>query len=234
VKRLVGAFIIIAFAVAAGRVAYLQAANLKWFKLADVEISCPEHLSEDQVLKASALRVGESIFRQNFELAGERLIALPGVEVIEVQRVLPSKVKIDVYPEKVVLLVKTHKLFGLTRGLKLIELKQMDQVLPVVTGLGNTHKSDYTDKIKLGYALSIYTRLNALSENLAGRLSEIHFTGDDNVDMYFDPGGVKVVVPLRDYQQALARMVIIDNKGLLGNSGSFDMTAGKMVVKDGV
>ena len=233
-KRLVGALIIIALAIAAGRFTYLKAADLSWFKLANVEISCPEHLTENQVLQASALQVGESIFKQNIQLAGERLIALPGVEVIEVQRVLPSKVKIDVYPEKVVLLVKTHKLFGLTRALKMIELKQMDQVLPVVTGLKNSKKSQYDDKIKLGYALSIYGKLNTLSENLAGRLSEIHFTNDDKVNMYFDPGGVKITVPLRDYEQALTRMVILDNKGLLGNSGSFDMTAGKMVVKDGV
>jgi hypothetical protein len=52
--------------------------------------------------------------------------------------------------------------------------------------------------------------------------------------LIFDPGGVKVLMPLRNYQKSLARLVLLDNKGILGNSGSFDMTAGKMVVKDGV
>jgi hypothetical protein len=142
-------------------------------------------------------------------------------------------VEINLYPDEVILFVKIKKLYGLTRGLKLIGVTKPDTILPVVTGISGSKKNSYSDKIKLCYALEIYHELRNLSDNLANRLSEIHFKRSDLVYLYFDPGGVKVIMPLRNYDKALPRLVLMDNRGILGNSGSFDMRAGKMVVKGG-
>jgi len=233
-KRLIGALIIVALAVVGGRYAFVGISGLSWFRLAEVEISCPEHLTEKQVLEASRLKIGESIFDQQLDAAGDSLMNLPGVEAVDVRRKLPSKVIIDIYPEEVVLFVKTDKMYGLTKGLKLIDLKAMDHVLPVVTGLSTAKKYTYQNKLNLCYALSLYEQLCSLSDNLTGRLSEIHFVDNSRVEMFFDPGGAKVLLPLRDSRAALSRLVVLDSRGILGNSGSFDMTAGKMVVRHGV
>lgn len=232
-KRLLGALIIILLAVITSRFAFVKASELSWFELSSVDINCPAHLENEQVLKLSNLKVGESIFSQDLQQAGISLKELPGVEALTIKRKLPSKVEINLYPDEIVLFVKIKKLYGLTRGLKLIRIAKPEIILPVVTGISNAENIGHTDKTKLCYALELYKTLRSLSENLSGRLSEINFKGTDLVNLYFDPGGVKVIIPLRDYDKALSRLVIMDNKGILGSFGSFDMRAGKMVVKGG-
>jgi hypothetical protein len=41
-------------------------------------------------------------------------------------------------------------------------------------------------------------------------------------------------LPLRNYQEALARLVIMDGRGLLKEAGCIDMSGGRMVCKTGV
>lgn len=233
-KRLVGALIIVAFSVISARYAYIKTGELSWFKLSEVEIECPEYLDDEQIISKSNLELGHSIFEQDFALAAESLVTLPGIEAVSVQRKLPSKVKLQLHPDKVVLFIKTDKIYGLTRGLKMININKRDKVLPVVTGISSRKKNSYRNTINMCYALSLYDELSLLSNNLSNRLSEIHFKNSKMIELYFDPGGVKVLLSLRNYKKSLSRLVVIDSKGLLGNTGSFDMTAGKMVVKGGV
>ncbi|MCP4583328.1 MAG: FtsQ-type POTRA domain-containing protein [candidate division Zixibacteria bacterium] len=233
-KRLIGAILIISAAVTAGRFAFIELTGLSWFCLSDVEINCPESIEKDKVLEVSKFKIGEPVFGQDFGQAADSLIKIPGIEAVSVKRRLPGSVKIDLEPEAVVLFVKKKKIYGLTRALKLVEIDRPDYYLPVVTGLSEKKTYRYRDNMKLCYSLALYENMESLSRNLSGRLAEIHFRDTRQVELIFDPGGVKVLLPLRNYQESLARLVLLDNKGILGNSGSFDMTAGKMVVKNGV
>ena len=221
-------------AVISARYAYLNAVEISWFKLANVDIECPGHLDNKIVLEKSELKIGESIYDQDYDKAVNSLISLPGIEAVSVKRKLPSTIKLELHPDEVVLFVKTDKIYGLTRGLKMINVNKRDQVLPVVTGLSSRKRDSYRSRMRLCYALSLYNELRKQSLNLSNRLSEIHFNNNEEVEMFFDPGGVKVQLPLRNFEKTLARLVVMDNKGILRNSGSFDMTAGKMVVKGGV
>jgi hypothetical protein len=141
-----------------------------------------------------------------------------------------------------VLLVKAESLYGLTRGQKLIKIEQPEMILPLVTGIegdyaGPPAKSSgyyYTDQIKLYYAFKIFDTIHAFSDSLADRLSEIHFTDNHNVELYFDPYGLKVLLPLRGYQQALSRLAIMETRGLLKESGAIDMSGGRMISRTGV
>jgi len=129
---------------------------------------------------------------------------------------------------------RTNRLYGLTRSLKLVDITDRKLVLPVITGLTGSGRQSYNEKMKLCYAVDIYDTLRLLSKSLADRLSEIHFCKQDEAELFFNPGGVKVLINFRNYKKALYRLTVLDLKGILGNSGSFDMTAGKMVVKNGV
>ena len=233
-KRLIGALIILSIAVGGARFAYMKIIDLKFFKLTSIEVNCPDSFDKNKITKVSKLQIGESVFCQDYTAAANCLLALPGVEQVKVNRKLPSKVTIDIYGEEVVLFVKTVNLYGLTRAARIIDLNGLETVLPVVTGINERKKTSYSEKLRLCYALDLFRGLNRLSANLAGRLSEINVADPETAVMYFDPGGVKVVLPLRDYDTALLRLVLLDNKGVLGNSGSFDMTAGKVVIRNGV
>ena len=239
-KRLIGAVIIVTLAIAGGRLAFMKITDLAWFRLGEIKVACPDNLEKDEVIKASMLKTGQSIFKQNLETAGAELLHLPGVEAVTVSRKLPSSMAIDLAPEETVLFVKADKIMGLTRALKLIKVETGDRILPVVTGVSGMARSNSTDRLKLGYALAIHDDLLSLSPNLAGRLAEIHCTKVTRggaaglIELYFDPGGVRVLISLRNYKEALQRIVVLDNAGMLGNSGYFDMTAGRMVIKGGI
>jgi len=234
VKRLIGALLIVSLAVAGGRYSFLKLSEISWFCLWEVKIKCPDNIEQKQVLDTSRLKIGESVFAQDLIRAGHALLRMPGIESVKVKRKLPSSVEIQLEPEEVVLFVKKNKIYGLTRALKLVDIGNPKEFLPVVTGLSDSRSQVYQNDIKLCYSLALYDKMRLSSKNLSGRLSEIHFLDSDKVELIFDPGGVKVLIPLRNYPESLNRLVTLDSKGILGNSGSFDMTAGKMVVKNGV
>ena len=231
-KRLVGALIVVLLAVIVGRYAYYGLGKLTWFNLADVRISCSDRIKQEDVLKISNLKIGESIFHQDLEYAGNVLLEIPEVEIVNISRKLPNSVAINLVSDQIELLVKTGNLYGLTRTLKLVDLKNSNLVLPVITGITSSGKLNYNDKMKLCYALTIYDKLKTLPNSLADRLSEIHFNESGLVELFFNPGGVKVIMHLRNHQYTLNRLSILDSEGVLGNTGSFDMTAGRIITKN--
>jgi cell division septal protein FtsQ len=233
-KRLIGALIIVSIAVLAGRFAYYGLNELPWFHLNEVNIKDSDYLSHDEVLKASRLNVGESIFTQDIEIAAAELLELPGVEEIEINRQLPQSINIRLTTDRIALLAKTGKICGLTRTLKLIDNPDKDLILPIVTGLRESSRLSYNDRIRLRYALNIYDDLQINSNSLAERLSEIHFVSSREMELYFNPGGLRVSMPLRNYTQCLKRMTIMDARGLLGNTGFVDMMSGRIIARSGV
>lgn len=232
-KRLIGAFIIVALAVVSSRFAFINLSELSWFNLSDVHINCPGQIDEAKVMETSMLKLNESIFHQDIESACKALIEMPGVEAVKIKRKLPKSLEIDLKADKVELFVRTNKLYGLTRSLKFVDVKNSKTILPVITGLVNSKKLSYKDKMMLGYAITINDKLKKLSNTLADRLSEIHFGKPGTVALIFNPGGVRVLLHLRNHEEALYRLSMLDVKGILGNAGYFDMTAGRMIVRGG-
>ena len=145
-KRLVGALIVVLLAVIVGRYAYYGLGKLTWFNLADVRISCSDRIKQEDVLKISNLKIGESIFHQDLEYAGNVLLEIPEVEIVNISRKLPNSVAINLVSDQIELLVKTGNLYGLTRTLKLVDLKNSNLVLPVITGITSSGKLNYNDK----------------------------------------------------------------------------------------
>lgn len=245
-KRLLGAVVVVSMAVIAGRYVYLELNRLPFFRLSEIEIKCPDYIDKADVLRTAGLKIGDSIFYQDLDKATNSLLEMTGVQAVKVKRLLPASIKIQLEADEVVLFVKADMIYGLTPSQKLVTLANPKNILPVVTGLdvvksqniqtGHWSSSgfNYSDRVRLCYAIKIYEELKTLSENLADRLSEMHFTGFNQVELFFDPGGLKVLLPLRDRQRALSRLSLLDFNGILGNSGSFDMTGGRMVVKSGV
>ncbi|MCD6161645.1 MAG: FtsQ-type POTRA domain-containing protein [candidate division Zixibacteria bacterium] len=230
-KRLIGAFIIVAMATAGGRFTFISLSQLSWFNLSDVQINCPDKIDTDKVMETSGLKLDESIFHQDIESACKALIEMPGIESVKIKRKLPKLLEIDMKADKIELFARTNKLYGLTRSLKFVDAKNSKTILPVITGLTSSKKLSYRDKMMLGYALTINDKLKKLSDTLAHRLSEIHFGKYGTVALIFNPGGVRVLLHLRNHEEALYRLSTLDVKGILGNSGFFDMTAGRMIVR---
>lgn len=232
-KRLVGAMVVVASGLFLGRVAFSQLEWLPLFNLANIKVNCSEAIKVEDVLSYSNLRLGSSIFKQDLQAAGERLLRLPGIESVSLKRRLPKTVEINVVSDKIELLAKTKGIRCLTSTLKLVDMEKSMAILPIVTGLSPTTRPGYSDRRKLCYSLAIYDELAQQSPNLADRLSEIHMNENDTAELFFNPGGARVIIALRNCRQAVGRLVVLDTNGILGNTGFFDMTAGRMVVEGG-
>jgi cell division septal protein FtsQ len=240
-KKLIGAILVISLAVAAARFAYMQVNNIPWLNLSRVNVKCPPDFQKQSVVSNSQLAIGQSIFKQDLESASKRLLGMPNVQAVTIKRRLPSTIDIQIETQQTILLVKADRLYGLTCGQKMIEIDQPDDI-PLVTGIEGDYSTQsvinsgyyYTDQIKLCYAIGIYNTLQTISANLADRLSEIHFVDINKVELYFDPDGSKVIVPIRGYPQSLARLAAIDGKDLFTGMVVIDMSGGRMINRSGV
>jgi hypothetical protein len=240
-KKLIGAIILISLAVVSARFAYMQVNNIPWLNLSQVNVQCPPEIQKQSVVSGSQLAIGQSIFKQDIETASKRLLGMPNVQAVTIKRRLPSTIDIQMETEQTILLVKAERLYGLTCGQKLVEIDQPDDI-PLVTGIEGDYSTQmvlnsgyyYADQIKLCYAIRIYGALRAISPSLSERLSEIHFIDINKVELYFDPKGLKVIVPIRGYPQSLARLAAIDSKGLFKDTVVIDMSGGRMINRSGV
>lgn len=241
-KKIVGSIIIIIFAVISGRLAFMQVNSIPMLNLSQVNIKCPPEIAKQTVISSSNLAIGQSIFKQNIKRASDRLLAMPNVEAVTIQRHFPSTIEIQMETEQTILLLKAERLYGLTEGQKMVEMKQDEYVLPLVTGIECDYSAQsainsayyYTDQIKMCYAIKLFTALSKISPSLAERLSEIHFVELEKVELFFDPHGLKVIMPIRGYLQSLERLAAIDNRDLSKDALIIDMSRGRMINKSGV
>jgi cell division septal protein FtsQ len=242
VKKLIGAIVIIALAAVSARLAYMQVNNIPWLNLSRVNIQCSDDISKQTIIGSSQLTMGQSIFKQNIVDASNRLLAMPKVQTVTIKRRLPATIDIQMETEKTILLVKAERLYGLTEGQKLTEYDQREMILPLVTGIEGDYSTQsvinsgfyYSDQVKLCYAIKIYNALGKISPTLSERLSEIHFIDIDKAELYFEPNGLKVILPIRGLQQSLDRLVAIDNRGFFKDTSVIDMSGGRMINRSGV
>jgi cell division septal protein FtsQ len=241
-KKLVGAIIIIGLAAVSGRLAYMQVNNIPWLNLNRVNVQCSNDIPKQSVINSSQLAIGQSIFKQNILDASNRLLAMPNVQTVTIKRRLPATIDIQMETEKTILLVKAERLYGLTEGQKMIEQDQQEIILPLVTGIEGDYSTQsvinsayfYSDQIKLCYAIKLYNALGKISPTLSERLSEIHFIDIEKAELYFEPNGLKVILPIRGYLQSLERLAAIDNRGLFKDTNVIDMSGGRMINRSGV
>ncbi|NLI15630.1 MAG: FtsQ-type POTRA domain-containing protein [candidate division Zixibacteria bacterium] len=241
-KKVIGTIILVISAVISARIAYLEIDGIPMLNLSRINIKCPPEIEKQTIINRSNLAVGQLIFKQDIKSASDRLLAIPNVEAVTINRRLPSTIDIQLETERTILLVKAERLYGLTEGQKLVEVNQDERILPLVTGIEGDYSGQavinspyyYTDQIKMYYAIKFYEALSGISPSLADRLSEIHFIDSGNAELYFDPHGLKVIMPARRYQQSLERLATIDNRNLFEDALIIDMSRGRMINKSGV
>ena len=241
-KRAAGIFILVAAAIILARIAYLQVGRIPFFELTNVRVDCPDGMNKSDLITKSHLRIGECIFRQDLKRASHRLMELPGVQGVSISRQLPSTVDIVLQPDDTLLLVKADRFYGLTRSKRLVGINQVNNILPLVTGIGGSRldapgglsRMYYIDQVRLCYALMIIDKIKSLSVSLENIISEIHFTDNWAVEIYLDPNGLKVLLPLRNLDEALSRLAEMETRGILKESGSVDMSYGRMICRAGI
>jgi cell division septal protein FtsQ len=70
------------------------------YNLAEVEIHTDGSLTREQIVGATSIREGQNIFAINLGAAREALVALPQVARVDIERIMPDKISIDISERK--------------------------------------------------------------------------------------------------------------------------------------
>lgn len=225
--------VVLMLAVALGRLGYEKAIDLPSFALRKIDLDGNSGLSKDSVLTLSGLRAGESIYRQSLNYAMMRLTSDPAMVECSIKRGLLSEIDITINMAEPVLLIKGDSLHCISREGVVLPFDKNMPVLPLITGRKFSTVRSY-DRLKdpdVVYALKIYESILAISPELCARLSEINFSSSDQIRIFLSPKGTIAVLDKRDFREAVQRLAVLHNNGLLEGPRIFDLRFGPVAIE---
>ena len=225
--------VVLIMAMAVGRFAYEKAIALPHFALDKIELKGNCDIAPDSVRAVSGLEEGKSVYEQNLKYAVSKLSQQPGVIECSVERGFFSTIYVEIDVAEPALLINGDELYGLSREGIVLPFDKQIPVLPLVTGrrFSNARCFDRLKDPDIAYAVELYDALMAASQELCSRLSEINFTSEDIMNLFFSPGGTKVVVDKRDFYDAVKRVAVLDENGILKGDNTFDFRFGPVAVE---
>jgi cell division septal protein FtsQ len=225
--------VVLSAAVALGRFAYERMVALPYFALGKIELKGNLEIGEDSLETMTGLEMGGSIFKQNLEYATLRLSRSPGVIKCTVSRGLTSTISIDIDRAEPVLLIKGAGVYSVSREGIVLPFDDRVPVLPLITGRSFSRARCY-DRLEdpdIAHAVELYDGLHAVSEDLSGRLSEINFSSGAIMNLYFSPQGTRVILDKRDFGDAINRLAVLQESGILEGERVFDLRFGQVAVE---
>jgi cell division protein FtsQ len=166
--------------------------DLAGLKLEKVTVEGNHYLSDDEVVKAAALPLGESMFKLDLNEAGERVRKMDWVERVFVERRLPRTILISVRERKPLALLDNGTLYGVDREGRVLSPSPslLQEDLPLVSGVplrldaaGTTSMAE-----SLGPALDFFTFLQKKDQDLAQDVSEVSLSDPDSLKVTFIDG----------------------------------------------
>ncbi len=225
--------VVLIMAMAVGRFAYEKAIALPHFALDKIELKGNWDIAPDSVRAVSGLEEGKSIYDQNLQYAVSKLSQQPGVIECSVERGFFSTIYVEISVAEPALLINGDELYGLSREGIVLPFDKRIPILPLVSGRRFSSARCF-DRLKdpdIAYAVELYDALMTASPELCNRLSEINFTSEDIMNLFFSPRGMKVVVDKRDFYDAVKRVAVLDENGILKGDKTFDFRFGPVAVE---
>jgi cell division septal protein FtsQ len=220
-------------AMAVGRFVYEKAIALPHFALDRIEVKGNWNIAPDSIRAISGLEEGKSIYKQNLKYAASKLSRQPGVIECSVERGFFSTIHVEIGMAEPALLINGDELYGLSREGIVLPFDKRIPVLPLVTGRRFSGARCF-DRLKdpdIAYAIELYDELMAASPDLCSRLSEINFASVDVMKLFMSPEGTAVVVDKRDFYDAIKRVAVLDENGILKGDRTFDFRFGPVAVE---
>ncbi len=186
--------------------------DLAGLKLEKVTVEGNHYLSEDDIVKAVALPLGESMFKLDLNEAGERVRKMDWVERVFVERRLPRTILISVRERKPVALFDDGSLYGVDREGMLLSPSPalLREDLPLVSGVplkvdavGTTAMAE-----SLKPALDFFSFLQKKDPVMAQDVSEVNLSEPDSIVVTFIDG-IQATFNPPVSEGALKRMALV-------------------------
>ena len=184
-----------------------------YFGVKLVRVEQQVRVSEGDILDASDIKLGDSLFDLELHMIGRKIEEHPWIARAEVERSFPDQVVIRVVERQARAIIDLDYLYYVDRqGVAFKMLESGDELdYPVITGIDRQYLLDHPDQTQnsLNLALSLMDQLEQRKLFNLDDVSEIHFDQQEGLIIYTRVGGVPVRMGKENFYAKLDRFEAI-------------------------
>jgi len=178
-----------------------------------VRVEQQVRVSEGDILDASDIKIGDSLFDLELHMIGRKIEEHPWIARAEVERSFPDQVVIRVVERQARAIIDLDYLYYVDReGVAFKMLESGDELdYPVITGIDRQYLLDHPDQTQnsLDLALSLMDQLEQRKLFNLDDVSEIHFNQQEGLIIFTRIGGVPVRMGKENFYAKLDRFEAI-------------------------
>lgn len=184
-----------------------------YFGVKQVSVEHQVRVSEGDILAASDIEIGDSLFDLDLYMIGRKIEEHPWIAKAHVERSFPDNVMIRVVEREVRAIIDLDYLYYVDRDGEVFKMLDAGDELdfPVITGINRQYLLDNPDKTQacVDLALQLMDKLeNRTLFNLAD-VSEIHYAEQEGLILHTRIGGVPVLMGKQGFDTKLNRLEAI-------------------------
>jgi len=181
-----------------------------YFGVSKVRVEQQVRVSEGEILEASDIKIGDSLFDLELHMIGRKIEEHPWIARADVERSFPDQVVIRVVERHARAIVDLDYLYYVDRDGEVFKMLESGDELdyPVITGITRQYLLDNPEQSRnsLNLALRLMDELdNRTSFNMED-VSEIHFDEQDGLIVYTQTGGVPILLGKQGFAAKLNRL----------------------------
>lgn len=186
-----------------------------YFGVELVRVEQQGRVSEGDILDASDIEIGDSLFDLNLHLIGRKIEEDPWIARADVERLFPNQVVIRVVEREAKAIIELGYLYYVDKSGEVFKMLDASDQLnyPVITGIDRQYLLDNPDQTQdcLNMALQLMDELSNRTLFNLDDVSEIHYDQQEGMILHTRIGGVPVRMGKQGFSAKLSRLEKIYN-----------------------
>lgn len=181
-----------------------------YFGVEQVRVEQQSRVSEGEILEASDIKIGDSLFDLDLDMIGRKIEEHPWIARAEVERSFPNQVVIRVVEREARAIIDLDYLYYVDRGGEVFKMLDSGDELnyPVITGIKREYLLENPDKTEncVQLALRLMEVLDRREKFNLDQVSELHYDEQEGLVLYTRVGGVPVRMGRNGFEPKLNRL----------------------------
>jgi cell division protein FtsQ len=181
-----------------------------YFGVEQVRLEQQGRVSEGDILDASDIKIGDSLFDLDLHMIGRKIEEDPWIARADVERSFPDQVVIRVVEREVKAIIDLDYLYYVDKSGEVFKMLDASDQLnyPVITGIDRQYLLDNPDQTQncLNMALQLMDALSNRTLFNLDDVSEIHYDEQEGMILHTRIGGVPVRMGKQGFNAKLNRL----------------------------
>ncbi len=186
-----------------------------YFGVEQVRLEQQGRVNEGDILDASDIKIGDSLFDLNLHMIGRKIEEDPWIARADVERLFPDQVVIRVVEREVKAIIDLDYLYYVDKSGEVFKMLDASDQLnyPVITGIDRQYLLDNPDQTQnsLNMALQLMDELSNRTLFNLDDVSEVHYDEQEGMILHTRIGGVPVRMGKQGFNAKLNRLEKIYN-----------------------